>query len=198
LQQIDARIATLPIHLDSPMAEKVDDAFENHPEAHKPIPRDSAGTPFGIKNLTVHITADDSKKLNLVKGAHAIISSSGMASGGRVLHHLHNHLPDPKSTILFTGYQGAGTLGNLLTHNAHTVRILGDMLPVRATIAQIGGFSGHADQNELKHWLGTCTGKPHLYAVHGEAESAAALSTLARTAFGWQADVARRGTTVEV
>lgn len=198
IQAQEPKIADVPVHLDSPMAEKVDALFDLFPDAHKPIPRDSAGTPFGLKNFTVHETADESKQLNHVDGPHIIVASSGMASGGRILHHLHNHLPNPKATIIFCGYQSAGTLGYLLVHNAHTIKIFGDSLPIRSTIVHLSGFSAHADRNELKRWLGTCTARPKLYAVHGEAQSAAALAALADGAFGWDAHVAKRGTTVEL
>ncbi|HTX60454.1 MAG TPA: MBL fold metallo-hydrolase [Verrucomicrobiae bacterium] len=196
LQRTDPRIAALPIHLDSPMATKVDALFERFPGAHKPIPGDSPTTPFGIEHFTVHVTTEESKALNDLSGPRVVISASGMAAGGRILHHLHRALPDPHATIVFTGYQGAGTLGYLLVHGAHTVHLYGDALPVRAKIVLLEGFSAHADRNDLRRWLGTCTTKPHLYAVHGEAESASALAALADGAFGWQADVARRGTSV--
>ncbi len=196
LQRQDERIARLPVHLDSPMAEKVDELFERFPDAHKPIPGDSPSTPFGLRNLTVHVTTEQSKELNHVTGPHVIVSASGMASGGRILHHLHNHLSDSKATILFAGYQGAGTLGYILTHHAHTVSLYGDALVVRAAIDHISGFSAHADRNDLLRWLESCSTKPHLYAVHGEAESSSALATMAATVLGWKADVARRGTSV--
>lgn len=196
LQQRDDRIAGLSVHLDSPMAAKVDELFEKYRDAHKPIPHDSSGTPFGLRNFTVAITTEQSKALNTIAGPAVIVSASGMAAGGRILHHLHNHLGDPKSTIIFPGYQSAGTLGFLLTHEAHSVRIFGDTLPVQAKIVHLGGFSAHADQGDLKRWFGTCSSKPHLYAVHGEVESATAVATLATEAFGWPADVARRGITV--
>ena len=196
LQSRDAKIASVPVHLDSPMAEKVDDVFEAFPNAHKPIPNDSSAHPFGVRNLTIHVTAEESKQLNHLSGPHIIISSSGMASGGRILHHLHNHLSDKNATVIFCGYQSAGTMGYMLTHGAHTINLYGDHLPIRAHIDHLSGFSAHADRDELKRWLQTCTTKPHLYAVHGEAESAAALATIADAALGWKADVARRGTTV--
>lgn len=196
LQKQDAMIAKLAVHLDSPMAQKVDDVFEAFPTWHKPIPGDSVLTPFGALNLTVHTTTEDSKALNQVTGPHVIISASGMAAGGRVLHHLHNNIGDPKATIVFVGYQGAGTLGFYLTHGAHTIRLLGDVLPVRAAIVDLAGFSAHADENELKRWLTTCTTKPNLYAVHGEPASAAALAAMGKNAFGWNAAVAQRGSTV--
>ncbi len=196
LQQTEPRIAALPIYLDSPMAAKVDDLFESFPGAHKPIPRDSTRTPFGIQNFKVCITSDDSKALNAIHDPCVIISASGMASGGRILHHLHNRLGDSTATVIFAGYQSAGTLGYLMIHGAHTIRIFGDSLPIKAGIVHLSGFSAHADQNDLKRWFGTCTSKPRLYAVHGEVESATAVATLATAAFGWDASVARRGTTV--
>lgn len=196
--QSDPVIAKLPVHLDSPMAQKVDAAFETFPSWHKPIPGDSVLTPFGTLNLTVHTTTDESKALNDVTGPHVIISASGMAAGGRVLHHLHNNIGDSKATIIFVGYQGAGTLGFYLTHGAKVIHLLGDAIPVHAAIVDLAGFSAHADENELKRWLSTCTTKPHLYAVHGEAESASALASMAKNGFGWQADVAERGTTVQL
>ncbi|MGR4064057.1 MAG: MBL fold metallo-hydrolase RNA specificity domain-containing protein [Vulcanimicrobiaceae bacterium] len=198
LQNQYPQIAQLGVHLDSPMAEKVDALFEKFPDAHRPIARDSSGTPFGVRNFTLHETTDQSKQLNTLEGCYIVISASGMAAGGRILHHLFRRLPDPKATIIFPGYQGAGTLGYVLVHNAHQVRILGDNIPVHAAIVNLSGFSAHADHNELQRWLGTVTGKPHLYAVHGEPESAAALVELAESGFGWQADVAHRGTTVTI
>ena len=198
LQRREPAIANVSVHLDSPMAEKVDDLFERFPDAHKPIPNDGMATPFGVKNFVKHETTEESKQLNHLEGPHIIIASSGMASGGRILHHLHNHLPDKKATILFCGYQSAGTLGYLLVHNAHTLRLFGDALPVKAAIVHLAGFSAHADRPGLKRWLGTCTTKPKLYSVHGEVESAAALAALADGAFGWDATVAMRVTTVEL
>lgn len=198
LQALDERIAALPVHLDSPMAAKVDALFERYPDAHKPIARDSSGTPLGVRNFSVAVTTEQSKALNDLSVPAIVISASGMAAGGRILHHLHNHLTDPKSTIIFAGYQSVGTLGFILTHGAHGVRIFGDTLPVNAAIVHLSGFSAHADQNDLKRWFATCTSKPHLYAVHGEVESATAVATLVTSAFGWPAEVARRGVTVQL
>jgi len=198
LQAQDPRIASLPIHLDSPMAEKVDDVFERFPAAHRTIANDSPAAPFGIRDFTMHVTTDQSKALNAITGPHVIVSASGMASGGRVLHHLHNNLGDRKATVIFPGYQSLGTLGYILTRGAKRVTLYNDTIPIQATIVHLAGFSAHADRNELHRWLQTCTSAPHLYAVHGEAPSAAALATMARSAFGWKADVAYRGTTVEL
>lgn len=192
----DERIAALPVHLDSPMAEKVDDLFTTFSDAHRPISGSTAATPFGLKNFSLAVTTEESKALNALEGPQLVISASGMASGGRVLHHLHNRLPRADATIVFVGYQSRGTLGFLLTHGIKRIRLYGDALPVRATVAELGGFSGHAGPSDFSRWFSTCTGKPHLYAVHGEPESAAALAALTRQQFGWTAQAAQRGTTV--
>jgi metallo-beta-lactamase family protein len=198
LQRKNPTIAPVPVFLDSPMAAQVDDLFERFPDAHKPIPFDGSATPFGCKNLTVAVETDQSKAINHVKGPHIIVSASGMATGGRVLHHLFNHISDPRATVLFVGYQSAGGLGFFLTHGAQTIRIFGDTLPVHATIGQISGYSAHADRNEIQQWFDTCNGKPAFYAVHGDPVAAQALCDLVRTKYDWKANVAARGTTVSV
>ncbi len=198
IQRRGSLLANVPVYLDSPMAAKVDDLFERFPDAHKPIPHDGNRTPFGCENVTIAIDTDASKAINRVQGPHIIISASGMAAGGRVLHHIYNHISDPKSTMLFVGYQSLGTLGFFLANGAKTIKIFGDTLPVHATIDEIGGFSAHADQNEIQHWFDTCTGKPEFYAVHGEPQSAQALCDIVKTKYGWNSTVAHRGTTVTI
>src|SRR5580692_317625 len=103
IQAGDSRVAGLPIHLDSPMAAKVDALFEKFPDAHKLISHDGAGTPFGVQGFSVEVTTEQSKALNALTGPAVVVSASGMASGGRILHHLHNHLADPNATIVFPG-----------------------------------------------------------------------------------------------
>lgn len=195
LQRSNPRITALPIYLDSPMAEAVDDLFNAFPDAHKPIP---PGKTFGCENVHIAVSTDESKAINAVRGSHLILSASGMAAGGRVLHHLYNHISDPKATVLFVGYQGIGTLGNLLMSGAGSVRIFGDRLPVRAALGNITGYSAHADKNEIQRWLATCTGKPTFYAVHGDPPAASALCDAVHERFGWDAHPAKRGTTVTI
>lgn len=198
LQRRDPRIANIPVFLDSPMASHVDDLFERFPDAHKPIPFDSSGAPFGCGNLTIAVETEQSKAINRVQGPHVIISASGMAAGGRVLHHIYNHVADPHATLLFVGYQSAGTLGYFLTHGAQTIRIYGDTLPVHAAIGQISGYSAHADRDEIQRWFDTCPSKPAFYAVHGDPVSAQAMCDLVRSKYGWAGNVAARGTTVTI
>jgi metallo-beta-lactamase family protein len=190
--------ANVPVFLDSPMAAKVDDLFERFPDAHKPLQFDTDHTPFGCENLTIAVETEQSKAINHVRGPHIIVSASGMAAGGRVLHHIYNHVSDAKATLLFVGYQAAGTLGFFLTHGAETIRIFGDTLPVHAAIGQISGYSAHADRNEIQQWFNTCPTKPDFYAVHGDPVSAQSLCDLVRTKYNWVGNVAARGTTVSV
>lgn len=196
IQAREPRIAALPVHLDSPMAEKVDELFAKFPDAHKPLPREGTSEPFGVRNFSLAVTTDESKSLNALTGSHLIISASGMASGGRVLHHLHNHLADPQSTIIFVGFQSLGSLGYVISHGATTIRLFGDSLPVRAAIVDLPGFSGHADKNDFARWFSTCATKPQFYAVHGEPASAQALCSYVQSSLGWQAAPGKRGTTV--
>lgn len=198
LQRQNPQLAKVPVFLDSPMAAHVDRLFEDFPDAHKPIRFDSNGAPFGCQNLTIAIETEQSKAINRVKGPHIIVSASGMAAGGRVLHHIYNHVADPHATLLFVGYQSAGTLGYYLTHGAETIRIFGDTLPVHAAIGQISGYSAHADRNEIQQWFDTCSTKPKFYAVHGDPVSAQALCDLVRSKYSWVANAAARGTTVSV
>ena len=197
LQQSNADIARTPIYLDSPMAERVDELFDKFPDAHKPLPSKNGKT-FGAADVTLVESTDDSKRLNAMGGAHIIISSSGMAAGGRVLHHIYHHVSDERATILFVGFQAPGTLGAHLMSGAKTVRIFGDDLPVRAALGNITGYSAHADRDEITQWLSTCTGKPHFFAVHGDPVSAQFLCDLVRSKFTWVGDVAHRGTTVTI
>jgi metallo-beta-lactamase family protein len=195
LQAKDPQIARTPVHVDSPMAIKVDALFARYPDAHKPF-IDTPQQPFGCSNVTVHVTTDESKALNALTGPAIIIASSGMASGGRILHHLHNHIPDPTATIVFVGFQGPGTLGNLMINGAKTVKIYGDSLEVQAAVVSLSGYSAHADQTELLRWLGTLKTKPHLYAIHGDPVAATALAAQVQLKLGFTASVAERGTTV--
>ena len=195
LQARDPRIAAVPVHVDSPMAIKVDALFARYPEAHRPFV-DTPDRPFGCRNVTVHVTTDESKQLNDITGPAIVIASSGMATGGRVLHHLHNHIPDANSTIVFCGFQGAGTLGSLLVHGQTHVRIYGDDLRVAAAIVNLSGYSAHADQSELLRWLGTLSNTPRFFAIHGDPPSAAAFCALVTAKLGFDAAPGVRGTTV--
>ncbi len=195
LQETELALAKIPVHLDSPMAIEVDAVFARYPQACKPLPHRD-GAPFGCRNVTLDVTAEQSKAIDAVSGPVIVLASSGMATGGRILHHLHRHLCNPRATIVFPGYQVHGTLGRLIIDGTSPVRIFGDRLIVRATIVHLAGFSAHADQSELLRWLGTIgSTNVNVYLVHAEPGSAAALAALLKER-GVAASAAERGMTV--
>jgi metallo-beta-lactamase family protein len=197
LQGDDPTIAQVGVHLDSPMAIKVDAVFEHHREAYRQIP-ERPDAPFGCRNLTIHVTNEESRRLNSLHGPAIILASSGMASGGRILYHLHRHLSNPHATIVFPGYQVTGTPGRLLIDGARTIRILGDELCVRSAIVPLSGFSAHAGQDEILRWLALLrSSSTQIYLVHAEPAGAQGLAG-ALHAGGFAAAVARRGVTVKL
>jgi metallo-beta-lactamase family protein len=130
--------------------------------------------------------------LNHAPGPMIIISSSGMATGGRVLHHLRNRLPDPRNMVLLVGYQAEGTRGRALQDGKPEVKIHGRMVPVRAEIRQISGFSAHADQGELLRWLGGFQAAPRrLFLTHGEDGPRQVLADLVHQRLGWDVGLPR-------
>jgi metallo-beta-lactamase family protein len=198
LQRSNDRIASIPVHLDSPMAIEVDAVFARHPEAHKPFPGDR-DAPFGCRNLTLHVSSEESKQLNDLDGPAIVIASSGMATGGRILFHLHRQLPNPRATVIFSGYQVDGTLGAVILKGASPIRIFGDRLMVNAKIVHLEGFSAHAGQDELLRWIGTLHSKAtRVYLVHAESGPAETLAAILRERLGIDATVAQRGMTVSL
>jgi metallo-beta-lactamase family protein len=196
------RIPSLPVYLDSPMADKATAIYAGHSEEHdQDLARVEASgrRPFAPKQLRICKTPDDSKRLNDTDGPGIIIAGSGMATGGRILHHLLRRLPDERTTVLFVGYQAAGTRGRLLREGAREVRMLGQGVPVRAAIMVSDAYSAHADQGEILRWLGGFTRPPRTtYIVHGEPDAAAALQALIASKLNWRAVVAQDGQRVDL
>jgi len=183
-------IPDLMCFLDSPMAIGITEVFKNHPEM---FDRDMARhvrrneSPFRFPGLKMTQTARESKAINRIRGTVVVIAGSGMCTGGRVKHHLVNNITRPESTVLFTGYQAAGTLGRKILDGAEKVRVLGRMLPVRARIARVSGFSAHADRQELHEWLtGLRTPPRGVFVVHGESGSARAFCEFLKEKTGWE------------
>jgi metallo-beta-lactamase family protein len=144
-------------------------------------------------------TAAESKALTASKTPAIIISASGMATGGRVLHHLKAALPDARNTVLFVGYQAAGTRGRTLVDGGKTVRIHGQTIPVHATIALVESMSAHADSNEIVRWLRGFAKPPQLtFIVHGEPVAMQALSATIERTFSWKTKIPEHGETVEL
>ncbi len=166
------KIPTLPIYVDSPLAVSATDIFKLHPEildeSEQLIAVDQAPFDFGLVKYVR--TVDESKALNQTHGPAIIISASGMAESGRIRHHLINGLPDAKNMCLLVGFQASYTLGEQLRQGAKEVRILGQMVPVRAEVQVIAGYSAHGDRNDLGAWVKGLGPTPKRgFVVHGEA-----------------------------
>ena len=201
LEEAD-RIPSLPVFLDSPMGIQATAIYAQHPAEHDAAYRRVAAAgkrPFAPHRFEVTRTVDDSKRLNDVPGPGIILAGSGMATGGRILHHFRRLLPLAETTVLFVGYQAAGTRGRLLRDGARELRMFGGVVPVRATIMVSDAYSAHADRAEILHWLGGFKHPPGItYIVHGEPEAAAALREAVVDTLGWRAEVARDGQRVTV
>ncbi len=186
------RIPSIPVYVDSPMATDATPVYRSHREDHDlemDALLDRGVEPLSPASLTFTRTTDQSKALNRVRGPCIILSASGMATGGRVLHHLELRLPDPSTTVLLVGFQAAGTRGRRLQDGEPTVRMHGRDVPVRARVVSLPGFSAHGDREEVDRWLDGAPRPPRLtLCVHGEPAALAA-----------QADrIAARGWTVRV
>ncbi|MEZ5161059.1 MAG: MBL fold metallo-hydrolase RNA specificity domain-containing protein [Marmoricola sp.] len=153
-----------------------------------------------LNNLHMVRSSQDSRALtDRRRSSHIVVSSSGMASGGRVLHHLKEMLPDPRNTIVMTGYQGIGTRGRSLVEGADHVKIFGELVPVHAEIVSDNEFSVHADAADLDTWLAGLDPAPKtVFVTHGEPRSALALATRVRRNLGVEAVVPAYGDEVEL
>jgi metallo-beta-lactamase family protein len=187
-------IPDLPIFVDSPMAQHVTEVFcrhiEDFDEEAKTVFHKTGKCPVLCPNLEFVHTREESQKINSMRYPAIVISASGMVTGGRILHHLKYRLPDARNTILFVGYQSVGTRGQLLKDGARTIKIHGEMVPVRAQIRSIEAFSGHADSVEILRWLKTFKTAPKLtFVVHGEPESSKALAKEIQRTLGWKTHI---------
>lgn len=190
------RIPDLPVYLNSPMASDVTQIFLRHAEEHRLTQEECRALWAGVKIIT---TEEESKSLNNLRMPSVIISASGMATGGRVVHHLKSYAPDARNTILFTGHQAMGTRGAAMVGGCREVRIHGQWIPVRAEVVDMRGLSAHADRNQLLAWLRALPQGPrHVYVTHGEPEAADALRLAIQSDLRWRCDVAQYGQTVEI
>ena len=172
------RIPAVPIYLDSPMSINATHIYLEHGDDHDLSEAELTGSQAVIDGPQVVFTktTDESKALNKITGPAVIISSSGMMTGGRILHHLRRRLPSEKNTVVLGGYMAFGTRGRLLQDGAESIRMHGQEVPVRAAIETVSGLSGHADRDELLRWLDPL-GDPHtVFLTHGEPESSKAFS----------------------
>jgi metallo-beta-lactamase family protein len=196
------RLPLVSVYLDSPMAQDVTQVYCRHPEDHDAdMQQLTAEQQCPLCRPRYHLarTAAESKALNERAGPMIILAGSGMATGGRVLHHLKYRLPDHRTTVLLAGYQAAGTRGRALQDGARTVRIHGQDVPVRARVETLDGLSAHADREELLRWLGGFGRAPRqTWVVHAEPEAAVALAATVHERLGWRVGVAEDGQTVSL
>jgi metallo-beta-lactamase family protein len=189
---LENAIPHITVYLDSPMAAGITKVFKHHPELYdKEMTEfmDNHESPFNFPGLKITQSTKESKAINGKKGV-LVIAGSGMCTGGRVKHHLVNNITNPKNTIMFVGYQAVGTLGRRIVNGEKEVRILGQEYPVRATIAEIGGFSAHADKTELLDWLKSLKKRPRkIFVVHGEENSAKQFADYVREQTDWDVEV---------
>jgi len=168
------RLPRVPVHLDSPMASDVTQLYRRYAE---PEGLEMERSELYGRGLTLHRTVEESKRLNTLKGPRIIVASSGMMTGGRVLHHLQRLLPERRNLVVLAGYQAAGTRGRKLAEGAKYVRIYGGDVPVRARLTQLEGLSAHADADDLARWVSTAATPPRsVFLVHGEPEASEAMS----------------------
>jgi metallo-beta-lactamase family protein len=196
------QIPRLPVYCDSPMAIQAVQIFLKHTSEFSDQTRsliEKYGSPLDWPGFTFASTPEESKKINETHYPAIIISSSGMVTGGRVLHHLAQRLPDPKNTVIFIGFQAPGTRGFTIKSAAPEVKIFGDMVPIRAQIAAFEQFSDHADTPELLEWLHTFKNRPGTtYLVHGEPAASSELRDAMTKELGWNVQIAEYMERVEV
>jgi metallo-beta-lactamase family protein len=195
------RIPPLPVFLDSPMAVEVTQVFNRYPsyldEEAKAVIR-AGRSLFEFPGLQLTPTMAESKAINQVEGPAIILAGSGMATGGRVKHHLKWNLGRPETTVLFVGYQAQGTLGRMILDGAKEVRIFGEIHPIKARIVQIAGFSAHAGKRELHRWLNAFSVRPRkLFICHGDEDVSLGFAA-ELWADGWRTSVPRYGEEFEL
>lgn len=201
-QLLDAKkIPKIPLYVDSPMAIDVTEIFNRYPDDFDEESRrilENERSLFHYPLLTMTKDAEESRAINQLKGPAIIVAGSGMCTGGRIKHHLFHQISKPENTVLFTGFQAAGTLGRILIDRPREVRIFGQMLPVRAQIEKINGFSSHADQKELLQWLSGITSPiKKIFIVHAEKNVADQFAVILKERFKAGVVVPKYGDTEE-
>lgn len=196
----EGALRPFPIYLDSPMAVEATRIYAQYPEAHG-VSLNGIGGRSILHNkwVTAVRSRQESEALNRVKGPAVILSSSGMLSGGRILHHCRVRLPHPENTLLITGYQSENTMGRALLDGARLVRIHKSEVPVLAEVANLKGLSGHGDAKEMLRWLSEVTPPPRrVFLTHGDEDAAEALAAKITKERGFPTYVPSLGETLEL
>jgi metallo-beta-lactamase family protein len=195
------RLDPLPVYLDSPMAVSALNFYARHERELDPDVRVGTGeiSAYATKRFQPVVSPRESEQVVKSAGPAIVISASGMATGGRVLHHLAATLPDPRNTVLFVGFQAEGTRGRGLIEGAKAVKIHGMMVPVAARIEKLDSMSAHADSGEIVRWLRTFATPPAAtYLVHGEPAPQDTLKATIEKTLGWTTHIPQHGEKVEV
>jgi metallo-beta-lactamase family protein len=181
------RIPRLPVYVDSPMAARVTDFYLAHREEHdREFARDFKHDPLNAGEVHMTRSVEESKQINKASFPCVIISASGMATGGRILHHLARRLPDSRNAVLLAGFQAEGTRGRALLEGARKLRIHGEDVPVKAEVFHLTQFSAHAGRSELLRWLSALPAPPQrAFLVHGEPDAMQSLASTLRDQFRW-------------
>lgn len=192
-------IPNIPIYVDSPMALTALDYYREAVRKNSPELRDGvaerwkAEDPFNPGDLNQMRTTEQSKSLNRLAETSMIISASGMGTGGRVVHHMKNMLPDPKNTVILVGFQAAGSRGRSLEEGKREIKIHGKWVPVHAHVVKVESFSVHADSDELISWLRNISHPKETFVVHGEPDAQNALAVRLRAELRWKATIPKSG-----
>jgi metallo-beta-lactamase family protein len=198
LARLKARraLARVPVYLNSPMAKDATLVYDRHRDGHRMTAAECNAIRATVRMVD---SVEESKSLNRLTGPAIIVAASGMATGGRVLHHLKTFVPDARNLILFAGYQVPGTRGAALLAGAEEVKIHGEQVPVRAAVAQLQALSAHADGGQLVHWLAAAASRPaRVFVTHGEPAAAQALALGIRKTLELPVEVARDREAVEL
>jgi metallo-beta-lactamase family protein len=190
----EGRIPSVPVYVDSPMALRAFEVYKKAIREHDPQVRPEvtmASAEYRPTHLKLMPSREESEKLNRPGKPCIIVSASGMATGGRVLHHLKHQLPNPRNSVVLTGFQVPGTRGRALADGAQQVKIHGRYIPVRAEVHATTAYSAHADAAQLVEWLSPLRPPDTAYVVHGEEDSARALADRLADELGWNAVVPR-------
>lgn len=200
LLKCDNRIPDLPIYLDSPMSCNATDIYLEHSIDHDLSEGELCGDRPVLAGPAVHLcrSADESKALNNINSGAIIIASSGMMTGGRIIHHLKRRLGNPQTTVVMGGYQAIGTRGRKLEEGAGTLRMHGIEVPVKAAIEKVPGLSGHADRSGLLRWLKDLPAPKKTFLTHGEEESMDAFAETLRNDRGWEVECPEMDERVEL
>ncbi|MBU3751118.1 MAG: MBL fold metallo-hydrolase [Mycobacterium sp.] len=183
------KLPDVPVYLDSPMAINAGELLGSHRDDHRLTPEVYQGM-CAMASYTRD--AEQSKRISASTEPKIVLSASGMATGGRILHHLKAFAPDPKNTIMITGYQVPGTRGAAIAAGERFIRIHGEWVPINAEVADLAMLSAHADADELIRWAGGFSSPPQrVFVVHGEPQPADTLRTRLGREFGWEATVPR-------